>query len=66
MAKTKPEGEVTTDAKAEEKRLTISPTFDPETYNKIVALAQEDERTPAQYLARFIRKAMADRTAPPS
>ena len=58
MPKQKPEGEVA-DAKAEEKRLTISPTFDPETYNKIVELAKEDERTPAQYLARFVRKALA-------
>jgi hypothetical protein len=55
MAKPKPEGEVA-DAKAEEKRLTISPTFDPETYNKIVELARDDERSPAQYLARFVRQ----------
>ena len=44
----------TTEAKAE-KRLTIAPTFDQETFDEIVQRAKDDERSPAQWLARFVR-----------
>jgi hypothetical protein len=52
-------GDGTTEAATEQaKRLTISPTFDQETYDKIVAAAKEDERSPAVYLARLVRKTL--------
>jgi len=48
------------------KRLTISPTFDKETYDQICKLAAADERSPAQFLARFVRQKLNEKPILPA
>jgi hypothetical protein len=47
-----------------EERLVISPSFDAETYAKIKALAEADERSMAQYLTRFVREKIKEVQVP--
>ena len=51
-----------TDPKAT--RLTVSPTLDQETYDKIKKLAEEDERTMAQWVARYLRQQLKSHPGP--
>lgn len=42
--------------KAEGSRLTVTVTLDPQTYEKVTKEAARDERTPARWLARFVKR----------
>ena len=47
-----------------EERLVISQSFDAETYAKIKALADADERSMAQWLTRYIKSCLRDTENP--
>ena len=51
--------EATKEVKAAE-RFIISPAFDADTFAKIKELAERDERSMAQYLARYVREKLKD------
>ena len=51
-----------TDPKAT--RLTVSPTLDQETYDKIKALAAEDDRSMAVWTARYLRQQLKSHPGP--
>ena len=58
-----PEGAATsTELKAT--RLTVSPTLDQETYDKIKKLAEEDDRSMAVWTARYLRQQLKNHPGP--
>ena len=47
-----------------DKRLTVSPTLDQETYDKIKKLAEEDDRSMAVWTARYLRQQLKNHPGP--
>jgi|GEM_PF-4126114 len=64
MAKNAAAGDAVETTPAADKRLTVSPTLDQETYDKIKKLAEDDERTMAQWVARYLRQQLKSHPGP--
>ena len=59
-----PKDKEATKATTADGKLVISPAFDKETYEKIKSLADADERSMAQWLARHVKGTLKDVVVP--